>query len=571
MNNAGKMWEEDSTFKTPFCTWFRHKAASGRMFAYLALSLFAPIVVSGCGRGGGANIPSISIADASVAEGSTGGVTNLVFTVTLSATTIAAVTVDYATADGTALSTSDYTAANATLTIPANTISGTIAVLINADMVFFEPNETLTLTLSNPVNARLGTAVATGTILNDDPGGINDTGITKWGNGTDNKLIATQPLFPVQDADVGRDALARAGALIKAIDGGGKAGFDFTKLDAAGVALVDQAATYASTPWDCVLDHTTGLMWEVKTAANPKNLHDTSYTYSWYDSTSATNGGNPGTANGGDTCTGVTNCNTEEYVAAVNTAGLCGYKDWRLPKKDALRSIVDYGIAPSSPTIDTGYFPNATTSAGWFWSASPYAGNDLLAWGIDFNNGDGGTSDKSQSYPVRLVRGGSGQTSATQTCNTPIMASTPTADFIDNHDGTVTHTKTGLMWKRCSEGQTWYRSSCTDTATTYTWQKALDHAKAVNTAANFPVATPLTGWRVPNIKELGSIVKDQCVAPSLNATIFPATPSTPAKYWSASPYAGGTAGAWYVNFDVGDDGTAVGTSPFYVRLVRGGQ
>jgi len=110
---------------------------------------------------------SISIAPASVVEGSGGGTTNLVFTVTLSATSASAVSVDYTTSDGTALAASDYTATTATLTIPAGSTSGTITVLVNADTTF-EPNETLTLTLSNPTGATIATAAATGTITNDD-------------------------------------------------------------------------------------------------------------------------------------------------------------------------------------------------------------------------------------------------------------------------------------------------------------------------------------------------------------------------------------------------------------------
>jgi len=90
-----------------------------------------------------------------------------VLNVTLSAASTSAVSVDYATADGTALAASDYTAANATLTIPAGATTGTITVLVGADITA-ENNETLTLTLSNPINATITTASATGTITDDD-------------------------------------------------------------------------------------------------------------------------------------------------------------------------------------------------------------------------------------------------------------------------------------------------------------------------------------------------------------------------------------------------------------------
>ena len=86
---------------------------------------------------------------------------------TLSAASPSNTTVNYATSDGTALAASDYTAATATLTILAGSTTGTITVLVNADTTF-EANETLTLTLSAPTGATLGTAIATGTITNDD-------------------------------------------------------------------------------------------------------------------------------------------------------------------------------------------------------------------------------------------------------------------------------------------------------------------------------------------------------------------------------------------------------------------
>jgi len=153
---------------------------------------------------------------------------------------------------------------------------------------------------------------------------------------------------------------------------------------------------------------------------------------------------------------------------------------------------------------------------------------------------------------------------AAQTCVGTITASTPTADFVDNGNGTVTHTKTGLMWKQCSEGLS--GAGCAaGTATTYTWQGALQAAQALNAGGGF---VGFTDWRVPNIKELNSIVENQCINPAVNATIFPATVSN--SYWSASPYAGFATYEWNVCFDVGCNGVNIKTFTLYVRLVRGG-
>ncbi len=78
------------------------------------------------------------------------------------------VTVDYATADGTAAAPGDYTALNGTLTFLNGETSKTVALTPINDTTW-EPSEDFTLTLSNPVDATLGLATATVTITDDDP------------------------------------------------------------------------------------------------------------------------------------------------------------------------------------------------------------------------------------------------------------------------------------------------------------------------------------------------------------------------------------------------------------------
>ena len=113
--------------------------------------------------------PKFSIGNASVAEGDSGSA-NLVFTVTLSASSTSQLTVDYAQTGGTATSGTDYTAVAAgTLTFPANSTTRTITVLATGDTLD-EANETVVLTLSNATSgAGISTATGTGTIRDDDP------------------------------------------------------------------------------------------------------------------------------------------------------------------------------------------------------------------------------------------------------------------------------------------------------------------------------------------------------------------------------------------------------------------
>ncbi len=110
--------------------------------------------------------PKLVVGDAAVLEGNS-GTTPLTFTVAMSPPSGSDVTVDYTTSNGTATAGSDYTAASGTLTIPAGQTSGSIAVSINGDATY-EPNETFTLTLSNPVGGEIVTGTAVGTITNDD-------------------------------------------------------------------------------------------------------------------------------------------------------------------------------------------------------------------------------------------------------------------------------------------------------------------------------------------------------------------------------------------------------------------
>ena len=111
--------------------------------------------------------PTISVADITVVEGSS-GTTNAVFTVQLSAASPDTITVDYATADGTATAGSDYTSTSGTLTFANRTTSQTVTVPVTADALD-EPDETFFLDLSDPVQATISDARGQATISDDDP------------------------------------------------------------------------------------------------------------------------------------------------------------------------------------------------------------------------------------------------------------------------------------------------------------------------------------------------------------------------------------------------------------------
>jgi hypothetical protein len=106
-----------------------------------------------------------------VTEGNTGSV-NAVFTVTLSTVSAQTVTVQYATANGTAAAGSDYTAASGTLTFAPGDLTKTLTVPVLGDTLV-EPSETFLVNLTNPTNATLADAQAVGTIVdNEGPSGL---------------------------------------------------------------------------------------------------------------------------------------------------------------------------------------------------------------------------------------------------------------------------------------------------------------------------------------------------------------------------------------------------------------
>jgi hypothetical protein len=142
--------------------------------------------------GGGSGLPSLSINDQSVTEGNTGTV-NATFTVSLSAPSSQTVTVNYATASGTATSDTDFTATSGTLTFPAGTTSQTIVVPVVGDTVS-EPNETFLVNLSSAINATISRAQGVGTIIDDDSApvpaiSITDVSVTEGNAGTTNAVF----------------------------------------------------------------------------------------------------------------------------------------------------------------------------------------------------------------------------------------------------------------------------------------------------------------------------------------------------------------------------------------------
>lgn len=114
--------------------------------------------------------------------------------------------------------------------------------------------------------------------------------------------------------------------------------------------------------------------------------------------------------------------------------------------------------------------------------------------------------------------------------------------------GTVTDTKTKLVWQR------------TVSSTTFSWEDAKTYCAGLGASLGG------AGWRVPTVKELQTIVDDSRSDPAIDPIAFPDTPST--ALWSSSPLIGSPSYAWNVYFYTGGTYTFYAENPFAVRCVR---
>ncbi len=208
---------------------------------------------------------------------------------------------------------------------------------------------------------------------------LNDTGIT-WGVDypSGNNATCTSNIASPQDCNQGRDFTHND-------DSDGHAGFSFTKLDATGTPLVDQSVDYATTPWACVQDSVTGIVWEVKTTT--AGIHNKDNTYRWGGITHQ--GSNFGTYYN----------DWDVLVNGTNSESLCGFNDWRVPNSTELMGIVDNSVY--NPSIDTNYFPN--TNSLFYWSALPISNSSDNALLVGFGDGFYGYTYRNDNHHVRLL------------------------------------------------------------------------------------------------------------------------------------------------------------------------
>ncbi|QDO94953.1 DUF1566 domain-containing protein [Formosa sediminum] len=254
---------------------------------------------------------------------------------------------------------------------------------------------------------------------------------------------------------------------------------------------VGKLSAYKDNDDGTITDLNTGLMWQ-KTPANTR--------YNFYDAFT--------------------------YVEQLE---LGGYTDWRLPTIKELYSLLNSNgelhprnLEQSKPYINTNYFDfnydKRMPFAGQYWSSTKYVKGPIQnieiegAFGFNFADGhikayetglyyNGERGVRNPGNYVRAVRGKENVYGVN--------------NFIDNRDGTITDQATGLMWQQVDDGNT------------YNWKESLIYAKN-STLAGY------TDWRVPNTKELQSIVDyEKKTIPAINENFFNCT-NPDSWFWTST-------------------------------------
>ena len=111
-------------------------------------------------------------------------------------------------------------------------------------------------------------------------------------------------------------------------------------------------------------------------------------------------------------------------------------------------------------------------------------------------------------------------------CSPDIPSTTLTQNFRINGDGTVSDLSTGLMWRKCSGYTSSNSEECLDTRAMNTWQETLQGTKQLNDEGGF---AGYTDWRLPNVKELRTIVDEACS--HANPLLFP---NAQGEHWTST-------------------------------------
>ncbi|MCX6953984.1 MAG: DUF1566 domain-containing protein, partial [Verrucomicrobia bacterium] len=222
--------------------------------------------------------------------------------------------------------------------------------------------------------------------------------------------------------------------------------------------------------------------------------------------------------------------------ALARAAGITtgGFTDWRLPTPTELFSIMNHNNG-NPAALNTAFFPsNAAGAAEYWWTSDIYGADATKVWCV---NAGGGLGPKPKSETI-----GAGGTLRYHTRYVRGAKPSNGHNYVNHLDGTVTDLDTGLMWTQVP-------------ASARSWSAALTYAESLTLAG-------YTDWRLPNIKELQTLVdvtlatattQNGAQAP-VNRVLFPSATTQATAYWSSTVLRPGgnnaPTQAWLVEFGV---------------------